>query len=358
MSARFGAKKLGAAAGMVGVAALLCAMPARAAFASPSLVLSDNVSGSSSSYTLTFTPSISVANMLLSGLTTVVALPNGGAGSTVSGLSGATVTAKVNTGSGFGSALTLTKTVDSTNNEIAVNLAAGALTGLSGTPVFQIQISGLTNATVSSPPATQNVCLADTLTGLTGLLGTLTNTGSNPGPTSSTLSALTGVVDNTCLSDSIVNQTASGVTAALNVSPVLTMSLDSTSASFNITPTSTGAVASNASSAITIGTNAQSYTLEAVVSGASPVLTDTANSTYTIPLSFQTATGSSPAACNSDGTGSGTFGSNGSYGSLASALTGLTNATVTNVNYCWKVDLTKPVGTYSTTITYLAVPSF
>ena len=154
---------------------------------------------------------------------------------------------------------------------------------------------------------------------------------------------------------SYVAQATNGISTALNVAPALTTSLDNTYQSFSIIPTTGGTEASGAVQNLTVGTNAQNYTVEGLVSGATSELTWAGGAGHTIPFGYTQSTGGTAAACSGSGT---PFGSNGTYSALQSGVAGLTNSKVTNVNYCWNVDFTDPAGLYNATVTYLVVPTF
>lgn len=332
-----------------GAVLLLLQIPAYASYVNPSLVLSDNQSAQTSTYTVAFTPGLTLTEIQTSGFGQVVALPTGSGA--VGGLSAATISVATNTGSGWTTLVAgtgyATPIIGSSNNMAAVNLLPAAFTGMSAVPQVQIAISGLTNPTVSASTG-ENVCIADTLTSITStLLNSVTLSGS-------TFSGLTGLADSACIADTIVPQATNGITGQVNVAPVLNVGVDAAADSFDVTPSASGAGAGSASNAVTVATNALNYTIEAQVSGASSQLVwNGSGGSYSIPFSF--TNGSCPS--NGSATAFGTSAA-GTYADVASGLTGLTNGATTTVHYCWSVDLTKPSGSYTATITYLVVPSF
>lgn len=329
----------------VGIA-LICgiASPAQAALSNTSLVMSNNQVSSSSAYTTIFsTGSAAVTDL-------VVMLP-----STVSGLNASNVTVLTSSScTGTFSTATLSASAVLSGETIGLPISIPTL----GTCV-KIIVTGLTNP---SSTGTLYSCVADGIdTTLSTDLTAANLAGlscSSSGITSTTLtSTLLGalVTDAASIGLTYVAQATNGVTTALNVAPALNVSLNSSYQTFDITPTATGVEASNASQAIAVATNAQTYTIQGLVSGTGSTLAWEGGSGHSIPFGYTEATGGSAPSC----TGSGTpFGVSGTYAAVQSNVAGLTNGQTTNVNYCWNVDFTQPAGQYEATVTYLVVPSF
>lgn len=323
--------------------ALTSGAPAQAALGSVSLSMSNNQVSASATYTALFTTGAVAVTDLVVALPSTVTVP---ATPTVAVSTASTCTGTFSS-AGIGTVVT---NLSGSGNNIGIPMSSAIAT--LGTCV-KVVISGLTNP---ASAGTLYACLADG----TGLAANVTS-GNLAGITCSvsglggTINALLGLLDNAATALTFVTQVTNGVTNNLSVAPVMTVNLDSTSNSFSITPTASGVTASSALNDITVATNALTYTLQAIVGGSSSALSLAGNNSYTIPLKFKQGTGSPAAAC--DGSES-SFGSGSTYANVASAVSGLTNGTVTNVRYCWTVDLTKPAGTYTATITYLAVPSF
>ena len=324
--------------------ALSSGAPAQAALGSLSVSLSNNQVNGAATYTALFTTGSAAVTDLLVALPGTVTVP---ASPTV-----AVSTASTCTGT-FSSASigTVATNLSGSGNSIGVPLSSAIASA--GTCV-KIVVSGLTNPGTTG---TLYACLADgtgalanvTSTNLAGITCSVSGLGG-------TINALLGILDNAAAAITFVAETTNGVTNNLSIAPVLTMGVDNTSNSFSITPSASGVTASSALTDVTVATNAVNYTVQAVVSGASSVLTLTGDNTKTIPLKFRQSTGGSAPAC--DGSSETSLGAGGTYSTVASSVAGLTNGKVTNVRYCWTVDLTKPAGTYTATITYLAVPSF
>lgn len=314
--------------------------PAQAALTNTSLVMSNNQVGAASTYTAVFSTGTALVTDLLLGLP-----------STVGGL--ATATESVFTApscTGTFSAASLTGSAVIGGNNIALPVSVPTL----GTCV-KVVVSGLTN------PASVGTAYACEGDALAALLGSNLTVGNLSGLTCAS-NGLTGGVLGSALSDvagialSYVAQATNGITTALDVAPALTTTIAGTYQAFNITPTSTGAEATNPSQALTVATNAQNYTVEGLVSGTTSSLTWVGPSAHSILFGYTAASGGgAPANCTGSGTA---FGANGTYASVQNALTGLTNGQVTNVNYCWNVDYTDPAGQYDATVTYLVVPTF
>lgn len=318
--------------------------PALAALSNTSLVMSNNQVSSSSTYTTIFsTGSAAVTDL-------IVMLP-----STVSGLSASNVTVQTATGcTGTFSTATLSSTAVLSGETIGLPISIPTL----GTCV-KVIVTGLTNP---SSAGTLYACMADGIdttlsTDLTAAnLAALSCTSS--GITSSSLtSALLGalVADSASIGLDYVAQATNGTTTALNVAPALNFAVNSAYQAFNVTPTSTGVEASNASQALSVATNAQSYTVQGLLSGTSSALTWEGGSGHTIPFGYTESTGGAAPSCTGSGAA---FGVNGTYSAIQSSVAGLTNGQTTNVNYCWNVSFTEPAGQYEATVTYLVVPSF
>lgn len=346
------AKVIGPAGAVVTAASLLLSPAAQAALGNTSLVMSNNqVGASSTTYTAIFSTGTNISTTTPVTEITVL-LPTG-----VTGLSAAATTVQT--------AATCTGTFTTQTITGAVLSTGGTTIGLpisiatAGTCV-KVVMTGLTNP---SSTGTAYACSADSVdatlsTDLTA--ANLNNLVCGSGGITSTTGTLTGsllnlVTDSAAVALNYVAQAANGVTTALNVAPVLNVTLNSAYQSFSITPTALGVEASNASQAVTVATNAQSYTLQGRVGGSTSTLTEQAPAAASIPFGFTESTGTSPGACTGSGTA---FGVGGNYANVQSAIAGLTNATTTNLNYCWNVDFTKPAGLYTATITYLVVPSF
>lgn len=340
-------KRLGLAGAALAMAvAGLVAPPASAALGSVSAVLSNNQVSSSSTYTFFFTTGTASVTSLVVGVPTTV--------TGFSGVSAAVSTASSCTGS-FSSASIGTIAKGTSNFLVGIPLSSAITT--SGTCV-KIVLSGLTNPS-SAGSATS--CVADGVAGAaavtTGNLDLLTCGGS--GITGSVVALLS---DTAGITLTYVTKALNGVLANLTVSPTLTVSVPA-SATFTVTPTASGTVSSGSTSTVNVATNAQTFQVQGQVSGSSSALSQIGGSA-TIPLSFTSGdSGSNPAAActGSNGTSFGTSGGS-TWVALpvngTSNLTGLTNSTNVVSNYCWKVDMTKPPGDYTATITYLVVPSF
>ncbi|MHB1855533.1 MAG: hypothetical protein ACYCS2_10820 [Acidimicrobiales bacterium] len=330
-------------AGTVAAAALglVSGTPAHAAIANPNLVMSDNQSGSSTTYTFTFTPGLSVTQML-TGFNGAVGMPGG-----VTGLSAANVTVYENTGSGWGSALAgVTNTLNTAGNVIGISIPSGDFSGLTSVPQLKVVVTNLTNPTVTVS-TTAGTCVADAVSALTGLLASTFTSG-----TSGAGASFTGLTlaDTACLTSTVVPLGTNGVTQSLNVAPVLNVTLPSTSDAFSVTPTATGVAVNFPTDQITVATNAINYTIEGLIGSSSSGLKYDDGGSYTLPITATTGSCSNPSV---------PLGFNGTYAALASSVPGLTNGTATSINYCGSdVTLTLPAGTYSGTITYLVVPSF
>ena len=314
--------------------------PANASLSSTSMVMSNNQAGASSTYTTIFSTGSALVTDLL------VALPSG-----VTGLAAGNTTvytASSCTGTFAAQTLSSAAVLSTGGTTIALPLSIPT----PGTCV-KVVMTGLTNPSSAGPA---NACEADALT---GIVASLTGANLNSlvcGATSFTgglLSALLPDTAETALA--YVAQATNGITTSLNVAPALTTSIDNTYQSFSITPTANGVEASNAVQNLTVGTNAQNYTVEGLVGGTGSQL-DWANGTgHSIPFGYTQSTGGTAATCSGSGT---PFGSNGTYTALQSGIAGLTNSKVTNINYCWNVDFTDPAGLYNATVTYLVVPTF
>lgn len=336
-----------AAMGMAGLAAsavgLAAGTPAHASIANPSLVMSNNQSGSTSTYTFTFTPGLTVAQML-SGFNGVLGIPGG-----ATGLGSATISVFENTGSGWGSALAgVTSTVNSAADVVGVVVPAADFTGLTSVPQLKVTVSNLTNPTVSASTSAGG-CVGDALSTIANLATSTFTTGTSGG-TASFGGSLAGSVlnDVACLTSTVVPLGTNGVTQQVNVAPVLSVSLPSTADSFSVVPTASGVALSFPTDNLTVATNALTYTVEDLISGSTSALHYDGSGSYSLPI--QATTGSCSAASD--------LGTGGTYKSVAS-LSGLTNGTLTGITYCGNnVSLTTPSGSYSGTITYLVVPSF
>jgi hypothetical protein len=322
-----------AAAG-VGLVALLAAAPAEAAITGVGLVLSDNQeSASPVTYTLTFEVGVAAASF-------VVALP-----SDVTGLSTSNVVVETSTnGSTFslvslssGSVLAYADSAQNLNL-LGVNLPSPLVAG----DWIEVSLSSLTNP---SKAETETIYLADELTPLTST--TLSSITLGSGGT--LVSSVTNLIAETAsVAMTIVAQATNGVSTDLSVAPVLDVSLGSATHVLDLTPSPQGATAPAASDTITVATNANSYAIEAEISGSSSALT-LEGGTTTIPLEWE-VNGGAPTPFSPASSG---------YGTIAAGLAGLTNGTTTTVTYVVpSVDLTKPAGTYQATITYLVVPQF
>ncbi|MHB1447404.1 MAG: hypothetical protein ACYCTI_12595 [Acidimicrobiales bacterium] len=337
-----------AAMGMAGLAAttvlgLVAGTPAHAAIVNPSLVMSNNQSASSSTYTFTFTPGLTLTEML-TGFNGVVGIPGG-----ATGLSTAPVSVYENTGSGWGSALaSVTSTVNSTGDVLGIAVPSGDFTGLTTVPQLEVVVSNLTNPTVSTS-TTAGACMADATTTISGISSSTFTTGTS-GSTASFSSALaTLLADTACLTSTVVPIGTNGVTEQLNVAPVLNVSLPQTSDSFSVTPAAGGVAVSFPTDTITVATNAMSYSIEALINNTTSALKYDGGGSYSLPITATTSTCASTVP----------LGTSSTYSTLASSLAGLTNGTATSVTYCGNsVNLSSPPGSYSGTITYLVVPSF
>ena len=331
-------------AGLAATAAgLASGAPAHAAIANPSLVMTNNQSGATTTYTYTFTPGLNLAQML-TGFNGVLGVPGG-----ATGLSSATVSVFENTGSGWGSALSgVTSTVNSAGNAVGLAVPAADFTGLTSVPQLKVTVANLTNPTVSVS-TTAGGCMADALGTISNLAGAVFTTGTSAGTASFAGSLAGGVLnDVACLTSTIVPLGTNGVTEQLNVAPVLNVSLPSTADSFSVVPTASGVALSMPTDNLTVATNALNYTIEGLISGGTSALHYDGSGGYSLPIQATTSTCASAA----------NLGSGGSYSAIASN-SGLTNGTVTGITYCGgNVSLTTPSGSYSGTITYLVVPSF
>ena len=336
-----------AAAGMAGLAATIAGLAAgtaaHAAIANPSLVMSNNQSGSTSTYTFTFTPGLSLVQML-AGFNGVLGIPGG-----ATGLSANNVSVYENTGSGWGSALSgVTSTVNSAGNVVGIAVPAADFTGITGVPQLKVAITNLTNPTVSVSTSAGG-CVADALNTIANLAAATFTTGTSAG-TASFAGSLAGSVlnDVACLTSAVVPAGVNGVTEQVNVAPVLNVSLPSTADSFSVTPTASGVALSFPTDNLSVATNALNYTVEDLISGGTSALKYDGTGSYSLPI--QVTTGTCSSASN--------LGTNGTYAAVATN-SGLTNGTVTGITYCGNnVSLTTPSGSYSGTITYLVVPSF
>jgi hypothetical protein len=314
-----------AASVVAGCLVVVGGTPAQAALGSVSASLSNNQVSATGTYTFLFTTD------LLAG-TVALTLP---AGVNVSGAT--TAVSKAAT------------CADTFTSVAGTALANGQSVGLAPTvPIVAGQCVKIVVSNVVNPSSagSLNACLGDSLTALSDLTALACSVGG----------ALTGLVGGTATTVlTYVAQVTNGVTNDLAVAPVLTMAIDNATNSFAITPTASGVTASNSLTNVTVATNAQTYAVQAAVAGTSSVLKQVDGSA-TIPLTVKQATGGATAdACDGSAV---SLGANGTYNSVASSVAGLTNSKVTNVRYCWTVDLTKPAGTYTATITYLAVPTF
>jgi hypothetical protein len=300
--------------------------PAQAALGSVAASMTNNQVDATADYTFTFTTDLLAR-------TVAVTLPSG------VDVSGATTTvSKAATCAGTFTTVTGTTLSDGQS----VGIAVAALDALAAGTCVKIVVSDVVNP---SSAGSLNACLGDSLTALSDLTALACSVGG----------ALTGLVGGTATAVlTYVTQATNGVTNDLSVAPVLTMGVDNATNSFTVTPTASGVTASNALTNVTVATNALTYDLQAAVAGTSSALKQV-DGTETIPLAVKQATGGTAAAC--DGSAA-SLGASGTYNAVASAVPGLTNSKVTNVRYCWTVDLTKPAGTYTATITYLAVPTF
>jgi len=337
-----------AAMGMAGMAAtaalgLVADTPAHAAIVNPSLVMSNNQSASSSTYTVTFTPGLTLTQML-TGFNGVIGIPGG-----ASGLAGASVSVYSNTGSGWGSALaSVTSTVNTAADVLGIAVPSADFTGITSVPQLRVVVSNLTNPTVTVS-TTAGACVADATSALSGILAsTFTSGTSGAGASfSSTLASL--LADTSCLTTTVVPIGTNGVTQQLTVAPVLNVTLPSTTDTFSVTPTASGVAVSFPTDTVTVATNAINYTIEGLIANSSSALKYDDGGTYSLPITATTSTCGSAVS----------LGSSGTYAALASSLSGLTNGTATSVTYCGSnVSLTSPPGSYSGTITYLVVPSF
>ncbi|MHB1925451.1 MAG: hypothetical protein ACYCSJ_12250 [Acidimicrobiales bacterium] len=334
------------AAGMVATAALglVAGTPARAAIVNPSLVMSNNQSASSSTYTFTFTPGLTLTEML-TGFNGVLGIPGG-----ATGLATAPVSVYENTGSGWGSALaSVTSTVNSASTLVGIAVPSTDFTGLTTVPQLKIVISSLTNPTVTAS-TTAGACIADATTAISGISASTFTTGTSGSTASFDSTLASALADIGCLTSTVVPIGTNGVTEQLSVAPVLNVTLPSTSHAFSVTPTTSGVAVSFPTDSITVATNALTYTIEGLIGNSTSALTYDDGGSYSLPITATTGT-----SCSS----SAPLGSNGTYSTLASSLTGLTNGAITSVTYCGSsVTLNSPAGTYSGTITYLVVPSF
>ena len=336
-----------AAVGMAGLAAsavgLAAGTPARAAIANPSLVMSNNQSGSTSTYTFTFTPGLTLAQML-TGFNGVLGIPGG-----ATGLGSASISVFENTGSGWGSALAnVTSTVNSAGNAVGIAVPAADFSGLTSVPQLKVTVANLTNPTVSVSTSAGG-CVADALGTIANLAGAVFTTGTSGG-TASFAGSLAGNVlnDVACLTSTVLPVGTNSVTQQVNVAPVLNVSLPSTADSFSVVPSASGVALSFPTDNLTVATNALNYTVEDLISGSTSALKYDGSGNYSLPI--QATTGSCSAASD--------LGTNGTYKSVAT-LSGLTNGSLTGITYCGNnVSLTTPSGSYSGTITYLVVPSF
>ncbi|HUZ43644.1 MAG TPA: hypothetical protein VMU63_04515 [Acidimicrobiales bacterium] len=329
-------------AGMAGAAVLglVAGTPAHAAIANPNLVMSDNQSGSTSTYTFTFTPGLNVTQML-AGFNGAIGMPGG-----ISGLSAANVSVYENTGSGWGSALAgVTNTLNTAGSVIGIAVPSTDFTGLVSVPQLKVVVTNLTNPTVTVS-TTAGTCVADAISALTGLLASTFTSGTSGAGAS--FAGLT-LADTACLTSTVVPLGTNGVTQSLNVAPVLNVTLPSTSDAFSVIPTASGVAVSFPTDQVTVATNAINYTIEGLIANSSSALQYDDGGSYSLPITATTTNCGASAA----------LGSGGTYSALASSLSGLTNGTTTSVTYCGSdVSLSVPAGTYSGTITYLVVPSF
>lgn len=325
------------------------ASPALAALSNTSWVMSNNQVSSSSTYTTIFsTGSPSVTDLVLM-------LPAGVTGLSASNVSVSTASSCTGT---FSTLTPGTAVLSPTSNPTSIGLPVSIATA--GTCV-KVVVTGLTNP---STAGTVYGCLADgtdtVTTDLSTYLGDLSCGSGGISSTSLTSTILDALVtDNVSVALTYLTQAINGVTTDLNVAPVLNFNPISNYQSFDITPTPNGAEVSNSTQALTVSTNAQSYTIEGLVAGPTSALTwagyTGTGTAPSIPFGYTEATGSSlMPSCSSS---SPAFGANGTYSNITS-LTGLTNGQTTNINYCWSVDYTKPAGLYQGTVTYLVVPSF
>lgn len=337
---------LAAGAGSALLAGGLGALPAHAALGSTSAVVSNNQVSSASSYTFTFTTGTP-------GVTDLIAFVPSGAD--LSSLTAAVSTAATCTGT-FAAATLGTVVTQTSNNSVGIPVTGGI--AASGTCVRVV----LSNVLNPSAVGATTACIGEG----TALLANLTLT--NLGNLACGLSGITGsvlslITDTAATTITYVAKVVNGTTAQLDVAPVLTVSAPS-SASFTITPSGSGVLASASTTTLNVATNAAAYQVQGQVMGLSSALSDVTGST-SIPLSFTSGDDGSnaPASCPSNGVGT-AFGTSGasSYVALpvggSPSIAGLTNSKNTVVNYCWKVDLTKPAGSYTATINYLVVPAF
>ena len=316
--------------------------PANASLTNTSLVMSNNQIGASSTYTEIFSTGSALVTDLL------VGVPSGVTGLTAAGTSVYTAASCT----GTFTQQTITGAVLGTGStNLLLPLSVPSL----GTCV-KVVMTGLTNP---GSVASTYACGGDALAAILGATGGLSV--ANVGALTCGISGLTGgnlgalLADTTGIAVNFVAQATNGISTALNVAPALTTSIDNTYQSFSIIPAAGGAEASGAVQNLTVGTNAQNYTVEGLVSGATSELTWAGGAGHNIPLGYTQSTGGTAAACSGSGT---QFGANGTYAALQSGVTGLTNGKITNINYCWNVDFTDPAGLYNATVTYLVVPTF
>lgn len=313
-------------AGGAGLLMVIAGIPAQAAVGSVSEVLSNNqVSAAPVTYTSSFQVGVAAASV-------VVALPT-----SVTNLATTNVTVST---SPDGTTFTVVAPSLLTSftygmNKLGVNLPAPLVTG----EWIRVAVTGLSN-----PTAVGNIDigLADDLTALTS-----TTLDAISGTTSS-LSSLV-LADVGSVVAGIVAQATNGTTTNLAVAPVLSMAWGAASHSLSLTPSPSGAgtAITGTSDSITVSTNAQAYSIQALISNGALLWQGGSTATLAdlIPLTY--SVGSAPAV---------PFGT--SYAAVTPPLTGLTNSATTVVNYGGSVDLSHPAGTYVGTVSYLVVPSF